>query len=226
MLKKLILAIAILSFSSSLFAQKEEVRNLKPFESIHAYKGINVVLEEGDTARVRVMIENGELSDVLTDVEGHTLKIRMQTKIYKDVAVTAVVTYKKLVEIVASTGAEVTGDETLTGDKIKLKCNTGSSIRLNVETNSIDLDASEGSNMTISGSTQILNTRASAGSNIEAGDLVSEDAYAKSSSGASILIHVNNTLEANATLGGSVVFSGKPENTDFKTSLGGNVSPQ
>lgn len=223
-MKKLIALFLFAGILTSALAQKEEVRILKSFESIHAYKGINVILESGDSSMVKIMIENGELEDVLTDVESHTLKIRMQTKIYKDVAVTAIVTYTKLNEIVAGTGAEVTSDEILYSNKLELICNTGSSIQLRVESRSLDLNASEGSSMEISGSTEILNAKANGGSNVDASQLNSEDAWAKASSGAEIDINVTENLDANASLGGSINFSGNPKKTEFKTTLGGNIN--
>ncbi len=201
-------------FASIINSQAQEsnsqIRNVGTFNKINAGKGINVTLIEGDKERVRIEIENADVTDVITDIKGRSLNIRLKTKIYKDMAVMVYVTYKSLISISAGTGAFIKSENTIHAENLELKAGTGSTIILDLNTKNLNVALSS-SKVELVGKTNFQDVKSNTGGRYIADQLLSEEAYVKASTGASIWINASKKLEAKASTGGKINYIGNPE---------------
>lgn len=211
-MKKLLLSLVLTATILSLGAQerKTQSRNVGSFNEISAAKGINVTLIEGDRENVNIEIENGEVTDVISELKGRKLILRLKTKIYKDVAVKAFVTYKSLKAISASTGAFVESDGIIRAENLDLKASTGSSIILEIDTKNISSSLSS-SKIELVGKTDFQDATSNTGAKYIADQLKSKDAFVKATTGGSVWVKASHKLEAKTTTGGKILYTGNPE---------------
>lgn len=88
----------------------------------------------------------------------------------------------------------------------------------------LDLDASSGGSLDVSGRCDSLNVDVSSGGDIDAKSLLCRTANASASSGGAADIYASESVNGDASSGGSVEVSGDPKNVTKDTSSGGDVS--
>ncbi|GAF03201.1 head GIN domain-containing protein [Saccharicrinis fermentans] len=219
-MKKLFLALVLFGAFTALFAQdrKTQTRNIGTFTEIYAGKGINVTLIEGKKESLKVEIENGELTDVITNLKGRRLEIKLKTKIYKNVAVQVYVTYKSIKAIQTGTGGFVDASNTIYAENLDLKAGTGSTIILDIDTKTVASSLSS-SKIELVGQTEYQDVTTNTGGKYIADKLSSRETFVKASTGGSAWVTATDKLEAKTSTGGKVTYSGEPE----KLILTGNV---
>ncbi|MEE9373601.1 MAG: head GIN domain-containing protein [Saprospiraceae bacterium] len=222
--------IVTLLISSSIFATDIEVRELGNFSRVAVATGINLILVPGNTNEAEIEVDNIDLEDIITKVEGRKLIIKVKGKNWgwklgkrtrRKVNVT--LTYKDINEISASSGARVTSDYALVNEEIEVSASSGSSVNLEIEGNDVEASASSGATITLSGECNTLDASVSSGSRIKGSDLEASDVEASASSGASMRIWAKESLYARASSGGTVKYKGNPEKMRKKKSSGGSV---
>ena len=222
-MKNIFLILVLLGTLTTTFAQerKSQNRNIGTFNEIHAGKGINVTLIEGDKEKIKVEIENGELSDVVTELNGRKLEIRLKTKIYKNVGVQVYVTYRSLKAISTGTGAFVDANNIVHAQNLDLKAGTGSTIILEIDTKTVASTLSS-SKIELIGKTDYQDVSSNTGGKYVADKLMSRETFAKASTGGTIWVNVAEKLEAKTSTGGRVTYSGNPDKLIVK----GNVKQE
>ncbi len=220
-MKKLIGAIVFIAFFTNLAAQdtKTQNRNIGTFNEIYAGKGVNVTLIEGDKEKVRIEIENADVTDVITNIKGRKLEIKLKTKIYKDMSVMVYVTYKSLLSISTGTGAFIESNNTIYAENLELKAGTGSTIILDVDTKNIQTSLSS-SKVELVGKTEFQSVSCSTGGKYIADQLSSNEAYVKVSTGGTAWVQATDKLDAQTSTGGKISYIGNPKELITK----GNVN--
>lgn len=129
---------ALLFASLSLTAQdvKEISRDLKPFRKVVVSPKVNLILEQGDHESIRLVYSHVSADKINIKVHGHTLRVYLEDakvtepnervshgkqSIYRDVVVTAYVTYKQLEHLEIRGNQELTCKSPLTAEKFVLK---------------------------------------------------------------------------------------------------------
>ena len=223
-MKKLILAMVFIGTVTASIAQdrKTQKRNIGTFNKIHAGKGINVTLIEGDKESLRVEIENGLLSDVITELKGRRLEVRMKTKIpKKGVGVQVYVTYRSIKAISTGSGAFVDANNTIHAQNLDLKAGTGSAIVLEIDTKAVASTLSS-AKIELIGKTEFQDVSSNAGGKYIADKLVSKETFARASTGGSVWVNTTDKLEAKTSTGGKVIYTQEPKKLIAK----GNVNQE
>jgi len=88
----------------------------------------------------------------------------------------------------------------------------------------VDADVSSGSSIILKGSTDQIKADASSGSSFNGRALTAEEAELDVSSGASMRVDVSKFLKASASSGGSIRYTGSPDQISESSSSGGSVS--
>lgn len=225
-----LILISTIGFYSSVYAgnsDKTETRNLSNYHAVKVSAGIDLYLKMGDTEEVKVVAEDDIIDDLKTEVENGTLKIYMKKsnwnwggfsktrKVY--------VTVKELDEIHASSGSDVKSENTLKGESLDVKASSGSDVSLDVVYKNFSLDTSSGSDAKVSGKTKTFEAEASSGSDINAKELESVICKVKVSSGSDASVNVSDELYARASSGADVYYYGNPQVKDIDESSGGDV---
>ena len=202
-----------------------EDRNISSdFESIKVQQGINLYLTQGKSTEISVEADDNIIDLLMTEVNNNELKIYFEKNVYKAKARNVYLTTNDISKIVASSGARVKSENTLTANKLDLDASSGSSMKIYVNADEVTSECSSGADIDVFGKTHSFSARASSGSSIDAEELESKNAIAKASSGANIDLHVSETLTAKASSGGDIDYYGNPKNINKNTSSGGSVS--
>ncbi|MCW3787865.1 head GIN domain-containing protein [Plebeiibacterium sediminum] len=211
MKKIALLCIAIISVINVIAQEpKSQSRNVGSFNEIYAGKGVNVTLIEGDKEKIRVDIENADVTDVITEIKGRKLEIKLKTKIYKDMSVMVYATYKSLKAISAGTGAFITSDNVLYAENLDLKAGTGSSIILDLDVKNLSASLSS-SKIEVVGKVDFQDVTSNTGGRYIANKLTSREAIIKAYTGGVAWVNASDKLEAKTNTGGKITYSGNPK---------------
>jgi hypothetical protein len=201
---------------------KTETRVMGPFEKVKAGNGINVTLIEDNVEKVDIHIVNAETSDVITQLEGKTIVLKMKTMLKTGVAVQAYVHYKKLTEIHAGGASSIDADNTLTAEKLTLSVGADALIELEVDVKTIHANLTAG-RIELTGEAISQQVTANTAGRYNAGSLQSKEAFVKANTGAQATVNVSERISGTAGSGGRVYYSGNPAKVEKSESLGGKV---
>ncbi len=214
----------LLAFPALLSAgELTETRQLNAFDKIIATNGINVLLRKSHEEKVDVRIENALLSDVITEVNGSTLKLKMRPQINKELSVLVVVYYKSLKELSVSKGASVETKTVILQEKLKISASTGGSIKAEVECTDLKADAGGGSAISLYGWAKRFETSANTKANVYTKTLNADKVIAKAATGAEVWVKPKVYLEAIANTGGTIYYISVPEKLNERVASGGEV---
>ena len=224
----LILFCAGLFQSASLYASSRQTRQVSGFHGISVSSGVDLYLSQKNVEEVVVDADSEDLDKIITEVEGGVLKIYMKKKSWffmewNSKPRKVYVSFITLDKLEASAGSDVVSQMLLKFDKLNLNASSGSDVKLELETNQLSVGSSSGSDISLKGKATVLQVDASSGSDIKADELESKKCTASVSSGSDIRVNVTDELDANASSGGDIYYSGSPKIKDINESSGGDV---
>jgi hypothetical protein len=205
-----------------------QTRQITGFHGISVSSGIDLYLTQKNVEEVAVEAQSEDLDKIITEVEGGTLKIYIKQKSWFNMQWErkprkVYVSFKTLDRLEASAGSDVVSEGRLKLDQLKLDASSGSDVKLELEVNDLSVGSSSGSDISLKGTATKLQADASSGSDIDASDLLSKSCNASVSSGSDMKINVTEKLDANASSGGDITYSGNPKTKDINESSGGDV---
>lgn len=236
-MKSIKLFTLILFAAGSLLASKlmasdsgndRQTRQVSGFHGISVTSGIDLYLTQKNVEEVVVEADSDDIDKIITEVEGGILKIYIRQKSWLNInwnndPLKVYVSFKTLDRLDASAGSDVESESVIKLDKLKLQASSGSDVELELEANELDVEASSGSDIELKGKASFMEISASSGSDIDAGNLETKKCHAGTSSGSDIKINVSEELDANASSGGDISYSGNPSQKNINESSGGDV---
>lgn len=198
------------------------------FSKIEANKGLNVTIEQAGQYSVEVEADENLQEHITTKVENGTLVITTDENIDEATNKDIHIKMPSLTEIETSSAASVSTRGTFkgVGSSITVKTSSGSEANLDLEFDNINCDSSSGSSISVSGKALKLTTDSGSGSTIDAQSLLVNDVVADASSGSSNNVHPLVSLDAKASSGSSINYSGSPTKVTKHESSGGSVSKE
>ena len=210
--------------SISLLAQESEIRNVGSFKGVKSGEAIDVYLKKGDKESVKVETTGVELSRVLTEISGGSLKIHMKDGNYRGkTTVKVYVTYVELDKLSASSASNMFSDGVIKAKDMEIRVSSAANIEINLDATNVIAHASSAGDITLQGKANSINAEASSAGEIDAYNLVAETAEGSASSAGSIKLNVLQALLAHASSGGSIRYHGNPTKTNTTSSSGGSV---
>lgn len=209
------------------------VRNVPAFNGIEVSTGVEVEFSQNPTQNVTVKTEADKQQYVMTEVENGILKIFVRNKGVKNLnfkELKVVVSNPKLSRLSTKSGASFraitpineatlalsSNSGSLVSGTFKISTNTalevesGSNVKINLETKSIAVEASSGSSLKLSGNASSSVISASSGSSVSAGDFITKSAVIDASSGSSVKINTTESVTASASSAASIQYKGNP----------------
>lgn len=219
-MRNFFIVVAFIGLISNTNAQdtKKQSRKIGTFNTVTTTKGVNLTLIEGNSEKVEIEIENGDVTDVITDIEGRDLKVKLKTKIYKDLGVQVYLTYKSVNSINAETGSFITNEGTLRADNLNIKAGTGADIILDVDAHNIKASAIS-SKIELVGEVDFQEVSAVTGAKYIADKLVSREALVKAGTGGTAWVKATESLDMKTTTGGKIIYKGNPKNLKMKGNI-------
>ena len=209
------------------------VRTVPAFNGIEVSSGVEVEFSQNPTQKVTVKTEADKQQYVVTEVENGVLKIFVRNKGVRNLnfnnlkvevsnpKLSRLVTksgasFKAITPINESTLALSSNSGSLVSGTFKISTNTalevesGSNVKINLDTKSIAIDASSGSSLKLSGTASSSVISASSGSSVSAGEFVTKSAVVEASSGSSVKISTTESITASASSAASIQYKGNP----------------
>lgn len=204
----------------------EEERTVEPFHQISASRGINLYITQGETTSLRIVADDNLIDIIETEVIGGELIVRSTENVRKTKSYNVFVSTPEIDFLSGSAGCNIYSETELVADNFNISASSGTNLRITLQAENLEASASSGSNITLDGIARDFIARASSGSNLRAEDLKTKNAELKVSSGSNIWTSVSHTLNAHASSGGNIFYSGSPTETNFSKSSGGNIKLQ
>lgn len=215
---KQILAITlVLSIAATGIAQE----SLSSFNKVSVTGSVILTLKKGDKTQYTT---SGQTDNLKVRVEDG--KLRVSRVDIKDISGRAYVTvwYTDIRSLSASAGAEIQHEGTLDAGDFELTTDTGAHGSITIKAESIDVTVGEGGVLRLDGTTHVLEATVTTGSTLKAHDLVAQHVYVTANTGGSASVNATDEIDANASLGGSINYTGSPGTVKVKESLGGSVN--
>ncbi|MFM7329298.1 MAG: head GIN domain-containing protein [Bacteroidota bacterium] len=220
---RVLIAIFVISWQVS-GAQKTEVRSLDTFRAIRVTSGIEVKLIKGDRPSARVEASGISLSEVITEVQGNTLKIGFRSiRLDGRNDVHVQVTYTDLDRITALAAASVISNDVLEAEALELSASAAASIEVEVKTRRLSADATTASAIILSGTAGEVHMDATTSSTIDAYHLETDNVSANASTASDIRVTVRKEIKAEASTAGSIRYKGDPARSNTAATTAGSI---
>ena len=193
------------------------------FERVRGSAGLDVYLTEGNENKIVVEADENLLEIIETDVTNGRLHITTRKSIGRAKSKKVHVTYTKLVQVGASSGADVIGNSVLRGEEITLESSSGADLEIEVDARDVYAETSSGADLKVSGKATSLRASASSGSDLKARNLEVLTCNADASSGADITVNVKERLDGEASCGGDIKYYGNPEAVSARDGYSGSI---
>jgi hypothetical protein len=215
--------IVLTCFSAIAYGQQTETRNVGPFTGVKTQAGVGVYLKKGDKESVKVEVTGTSADNVITEVSGSYLKIRMKDGRYDRAEAKVYVTYVHVDKLFASSAGSIFSDVSIKANSMEISASSAGTIEVSVEANTITLSASSAGDVELKGKARSLNVDASTAGEINTYDLEAENVEAEASTAGSVKINVTKALTARASSGGNIRYRGNPDKSVTNSSSGGSV---
>jgi len=218
---KFLSTIAFMFVAVLLIGQTRDIGN---FSEIKASASVSIKLVKADKPGLEYKMIKGSADRLITKVEGDKLIVKIKSSMgWNNAQAKVIVYYTQLNGVYASAGASIKSDDILVSDDMDLEASSGASISLEIDADRVRGEASSGASLSLSGKAKKVNLDASSGSSIKGIRLVCDDAKADVSSGATIEIHANKSINAEASSGGSIRYSGDADDSKIDRGWSGQI---
>lgn len=222
-MRKLLFLLALLGLWQVGYSQQTENRQVGHFTGIGVSQGIEVHIKKGTNEAVQVETSGISPSEVITEVSGNYLKIRMAGGNHSGGSAKVFVTYVSLNDLYSSTAGSLYGDGTLESDNLKVSASSAGNIELKIKVNKLSVDASSAANVELDGEAESANIETSTAGEVDAYDLMATSATIDAVTAGSVKISVKDSIDASASSGGNVHYRGNPSHAFTHSSSGGTV---
>jgi hypothetical protein len=218
------LFILFLIFSS--FSLQGQTRDIGDFHALSASTSVNVTLVKASAPSIEYTMKKGNDKNLVTEVKNGVLYVKTTSDTGdwgNNTKADVTVYYTNLDEVKASAGCTVKTKEAIVADRMEIEVSSGSSAELEVRAETIEVDASSGATLNLKGEAGKGDFEASSGSTLNAYYFEAENADVEANSGASVSIHVNDTLDAEAGSGGSISYTGDVKSKKIDAGWSGSI---
>lgn len=217
------LVFALMFVTSFCFAQEEITMNLGDFHSLKTYRGLQVELIKSDASKV--VIDGNKSSEVTVKNNNGTLKISMSiTHTFSADDVMVYLYFKDNINLIdANEGSHIFSDEVLKQDKITCKAQEAGRIKLELDTDQLDVTVVTGGEIKLKGVSKNQNIKANTGGIYKGAALNTEYTNVTSNTGGMAKVTASKLVDASANTGGIINIEGEPEEVKKSESLGGYV---
>jgi hypothetical protein len=219
-----VLCLALVSISG--FAQQTAVYTLNEFDKLRVWGEFKVFLVKGDSLSAKVETQGIPASDIAINVIGKTLEVKLKGKLYDRVSASVYITYNELRDISVSAAASVSFQDTLKAEKVSINVNTSSEFDGALIAQTADITVGQGSTVRLRGSVSSYEVKVNTGGILSAIDLISPQTYVKVNTGATAKVYASTLIDANVSTGGSLTYTGNPEQKKIKTLVGATIIEQ
>ena len=223
-MKKLQITFILCFIIGASWAQSKETRSLSSFSRISVGQAIKLYIEKGNKESCVIETEGIDTKDVLTDVGGRTLRIRLdQNRRWKNIDVVVRLTYTDVNAISISSAARVYNKGILQSDELEVEVSSAGKGELEVNVDELEIEISSSGSLEITGTARYQDIDISSAGNLDAYDLKCEEVSASVSSAGKAKVQASKRIDAKANSAGSIRYKGNPDKTYVSANSGGSI---
>ena len=225
-----LMLVSLILTQSGLLAQETETRSLGSFDGISVSQSIDAELIKGNTNEATITVRNVDLDDVITEVEGGVLKLRMVKKWNvnwggKKKKVQIVLTYADYPNYIsASSSADVISRDKIITERLEVNASSSADVIIEVDVDQLESNASSSADIEISGSADKAYVKVASSADFLGKRLSTKIADLSASSSGDIELRVSDELSAKASSSGDISYYGNPDVKKAKKSSSGEIS--
>ena len=219
----IIIGAFILSYSS-VVAQIKQDRKVENFTQVKACDAIKVILSIGDKESLTFEADEEIMSKLKGEVKDGQLKLHIDGNVRGERKMVAYITAKSLTPLNATGAACIELNTTYTCDKMKLEASGAGSIKAELNAKEVNAYANGAGSIKVSGTTQKLEATSTGAACLKAEGLKSETVEVTASGAGTAKVNAIQSLDANASGAGSVIYVGEPKNKTLNISSAGNIN--
>lgn len=208
--------------SGNVITEKRTIN--ESFTKIDVNRGIEVIVEQGNTVEIEVEADDNIINHITTKVVNGVLVISTDESIDTAEAEIVRVQMPTINGLESSSGSNINSTNTLKGSTINIKSSSGSEIEVTLEYDAVTSESTSGSEITLAGKALKLETHSSSGSETNARNLLANDVISEGSSGSSTTVNPLVSLNGKASSGSSINYKGTPKTITKEETSGGDVS--
>jgi len=214
---------ALLAISS--ISQAQIDKNVGEFTSLKASNRIKIELIPSDQNKVVVKESQQEAVNIINKNSRLILKNTLKELVSEDeYSVTVQVYFNNLKQIDAQSGSYIFSDAVIEQSAIELNANLGSTIQLDLKTETLNANTNTGAKLNLKGSiAKSVKFSASSGGQITAHELNTARNTIKVNSGSVAKVTATDYLDAQVLAGGKISIYGTPKDVKEKVTIGGSI---
>lgn len=198
----------------------QQSREVGDFTGIKVGDQFNVIISQSETNSITINSDGAEQSQVKTEVKDGILFISND----KGEAPASIrIGVKNLNNIEVTGLADVKTENQLVCDKIMVASNGGGRVDLNVKANEVKTAVSGVGDVILSGTTVLLDARVSGTGYLKATDLEADKVVARVSGVGDAKVNVKQSIDADVSGSGSIIFKGNPKERNVNITGVGSV---
>jgi len=217
------LVIALMLVSAFAVAQEKVEMNIGDFSTLKTYRGLQVELIKGDSPKV--IIEGNKASEVTVKNTNGKLKISLSiTHSFSADDIMVYLYYSDKIDVIdANEGSHIFSEDVMKQEKITVKAQEAARIKLEIDTEQLDVTVITGGLVTLEGNSKNQNIKSNTGGIYKGQDLETGYTNVKSNTGGIADVKATDLVDASASTGGIVTVAGEPKEVNKSESLGGYV---
>ena len=212
--QRVFIAIFMLAMAAtSTLAQEREKRDVSGFNELSVSSAFVVEISVGNTESLEIEVDERYMADVITEVRGDKLVIRMRdsrSNRRMRESPRAYLTVKSLERIDASGAVNIKTIDPLKGDKLDVELSGASVTSLEIDVTELYLEASGACVISMEGTARDQTVRTSGATTYRAYDLESEIADIRVTGAGSARVNVSEKLDVRASGASSIRYKGSP----------------
>jgi hypothetical protein len=197
-----------------------QVREVGDFTGIKVGDQFNVIISQSEANTLTINTESGGQSQVKTEVKDGILLISNDKG---EMPVSVRIGVKNINSIEVTGLADVKTDNQLVCDKLTVASNGAGKVDLDLKANEVKITVSGVGDVVLSGTTAGLDARVSGTGYLKATDLEADKVIAKVSGVGDAKVNVKQSIDADVSGSGSIIFKGDPKERNVNITGAGSV---
>lgn len=215
------LSLAMLIGLSIFTISAQQTRSVGDFNGIKVGDVFNVVISQSELNTLSISGNEKDLSQIKTVVESGVLTITGDVTNAKDLVIN--IGAKSLNAIEATGSAVIKTNNKLICDKISIASNGAGDVTIDLKANEIKTKISGGGDITLKGDAKNLDASVTGAGTLKANNLEVEKATVKVSGAGDAKVNVSQSIDADVSGAGSIIYKGKPTERNINISGAGSV---
>jgi hypothetical protein len=204
-------------------AKAQQNRTVGDFTGIKAGDSFKIVLTQAETNSVKVDAPENLQAQIKTEVKDGILVISSEGNIKTDKDIVISISIKTLTSLDVSGAADVKSDNQLSCDKLLLESSGAGEIALDVKAAEIKANISGAGDVSLKGTAQNIQANVSGAGDLKATNLEADKAKIKVSGAGDAKVYAKQSLDAEVSGAGDIIYKGNPSERNVNISGAGSV---